>query len=73
MSLAIKRRLPAKLLPTDLVAKLTAQAEVHQMAAQEQWEQASEEKTRATIEHFKVLLDRAEKEREEARQSANAT
>ena len=54
-----------------LVAQLTAQAESRQMAAQEQWEKESEEKTRAAIEPFKALLARTEKERDEARQSAS--
>jgi hypothetical protein len=55
----------------DLVAQLSAQAEVRHMAAQAQWETESENKMRAAIEPFKVLLVRAEKERDEANQSAS--
>jgi hypothetical protein len=55
----------------DLVAQLTAQAEARQIAAQAQWEMEAEKKTRAAIEPFKGLLARAEKERDEARQTAS--
>jgi len=55
----------------NLVAQLTAQAEARQMAAQAQWEAESEKKTRSAIEIFKGLLARAEKERDEAIQSAS--
>ena len=41
------------------------------MAAEEQWETESENKMRAAIEPFKVLLVRTEKERDEATQSAS--
>ena len=54
----------------DLVARLTAQAEARQTAAQAQWDAESEKKTRAAIEPFKTLLARAEKERDEAKQTA---
>jgi hypothetical protein len=50
---------------------LTAQAEAHQTAAQARWQTESEEKVRAAIEPFKAMLARAEKERDEARQSAS--
>ena len=53
-----------------LLAQLTAQAEAQQMAAQARWETESEEKTRAATEHFKVLLARTEKERDEAKEFA---
>lgn len=55
----------------DLVAQLTAQAEVRQMAAQALWERESEKKVRAAIEPFKELVARTEKERDEARQAAS--
>jgi hypothetical protein len=54
----------------DLVAQMAAQAEAHQ-AARTHSETEAETQTRATIEHFKELLDRTEKERDEARQSAS--
>jgi hypothetical protein len=57
----------------DLVAQLTAQAEVRQMAAQAQWDTESEKKTRAAVEHFKTLLARSEKERDEAKEAASET
>ena len=50
---------------------LHAKAEARQKAAQAQWESESENKARAALEPFKVLLSRAEKERDEARQSAS--
>ena len=40
------------------------------MAAQAQWEAKAEKKARAAIEPFKLLLARAEKERDDARYSA---
>jgi len=40
------------------------------MAAQAQWQTESEKKTSAAVEPFKILLARAEKERDEAKQSA---
>jgi hypothetical protein len=55
----------------DLVTQLTAQADVRQMAAQALWERESEKKARAAIEPFRAQLARAEKERDEARQSAS--
>ncbi len=61
----------AKQREQDLVAQLSAQAEARQMAAQTQWEMESENKMRAAIEPFKVLLVRTEKERDEANQSAS--
>jgi chromosome segregation ATPase len=51
------------------VAKLAAQAEAHQMAAQER--QTELETISATIEPLKAQLVCAEKERDEARQSAS--
>jgi hypothetical protein len=53
----------------DLVAQLAAQAAAHQ-AARAQWETEFEEKTRTTVEHFKNLLNRTEKERDEAKEFA---
>jgi hypothetical protein len=61
----------AKQREQDLVAQVTAQAEARQMAAQAQWDMESEKRTRAAIESFKALLARAEKERDEARQTAS--
>ena len=61
----------AKQREQDLVTLLTTQAEARQMAAQAQWEAEAEKKTRAALEPFKALLTRAEKERDEARQSAS--
>jgi hypothetical protein len=54
----------------ELIAQLTAQAEARQMAAQSQWEAQSENRIRAAMEPLKAQLARAEKERDEARQSA---
>jgi hypothetical protein len=54
----------------DLIAQLTAQAEARLSAAQAQWDTESEKRTRTAIEPFKALLARAEKERDEARQTA---
>lgn len=56
---------------TDEVAQLNAQAAARQMAAQAQWEAESEKRTRAAVEPLKALLSRAEKERDEARESAS--
>jgi hypothetical protein len=64
-------QLTARQREQDLVAQLTAQAEARQMAAQARWETESEKTTRATIEPLKALLARAEKERDEARQTAS--
>jgi hypothetical protein len=50
----------------ELVTQLTVQAEVQQMAAQQQWEAESDKKTRAVIEPLKELLARTEKERDAA-------
>jgi hypothetical protein len=61
----------AKQREQDVVAQLTAQAEARQMAAQAQWDAESEKRARAAIEPFKALLSRAEKERDEARQTAS--
>jgi hypothetical protein len=60
----------AKQREQDLIAQLTAQAEARHMAAQALWENESEKRTRVAIEPFKTLLSRAEKERDEARQTA---
>ena len=54
----------------DLVTQLTAQMEARQPAAQALWERESEKKARAAIELFKAQLARAEKERDEAKESA---
>lgn len=54
----------------DLVAELTAQAEARYQAAQEQWEQESEQKLNAVVTPFRSQLARTEQEREAARQSA---
>lgn len=54
----------------DLVTQLTAQMEARQTAAQALWERESEKKARAAIELFKAQLARAEKERDEAKESA---
>jgi hypothetical protein len=59
----------AKQREQDLVAQMTAQAEAHQMAAQER--QTELETMSATIEPLKAQLVCAEKERDEARQSAS--
>jgi hypothetical protein len=61
----------AKQREQDLIAQLTAQAEARHMAAQALWETESEKRTRVAIEPFKMLLSRAEKERDEARQTAS--
>jgi len=53
----------------ELEAQLQAQTEAHQ-AAQVQWQALAEDKARANIEHFKSLLDRTEKERDEAKEFA---
>ncbi len=55
----------------DLVAQLNAQAEAHLMAARAQWETESEKRTRAAIEPIEALLERTQKERDEATQSAS--
>jgi chromosome segregation ATPase len=53
----------------ELAAKLAAHTEAHQ-AAKKEWE-SQLEKTRQTIEPIRTLLARAEKERDEAVQSAS--
>jgi hypothetical protein len=58
----------AKQREQELMAQLAAQADAHDMA-EKQWE-TEMEIMRANIEPLKVLLVRAEKERDEARQSA---
>ena len=55
----------------ELAAQFTAQTEAHLAAARTQWEAESDKKMRAAIEPFRALLARTEKERDEARQSAN--
>jgi len=59
----------AKQREQDLVAKLIAQAQARQVS-EKQWE-TELETTRSTIEPFKALLVRTEKERDEARLSAS--
>jgi hypothetical protein len=61
----------AKQREQDLVAQLTARAEAHLMAARAQWETESEKRTRAAIEPIEALLERTQKERDEAAQSAS--
>ncbi len=58
----------AKQRELDLMAQMTAQAETHE-ATRLQWERDSAEHTRTT-EHFKALLDRTEKERDDAKEFA---
>ncbi len=60
----------AKLREQDLTAQLNMQADARQMLARVQWETESENRSRGAIEPLKSLLVRAEKERDEARQSA---
>jgi hypothetical protein len=54
----------------DLITQLSAQAEARHTAALVQAEVQAEEKMRAAIEPFKVLLARLEEERNQAEQSA---
>jgi hypothetical protein len=54
----------------DLTAQLTVQAEARQTAAQAHWEKEAEKKTRAAIEPFEAQLAQAERERDDARESA---
>ncbi len=54
----------------ELVAQLTAQSDARHLAAQALWETEAEKKARAAVEPFRALLTRAEKERDEAKQSA---
>lgn len=54
----------------DLVAQLTAQAEVRLMATQALWEREAEKKARASLESYKSQLARTEKERDDAKQAA---
>jgi hypothetical protein len=54
----------------ELTAQLTAQADTHK-TAQARWETESKEKTRATMEYFKAMLDRTEAERDEAKALAS--
>jgi hypothetical protein len=61
----------AKQREQDLIAQLSAQAEARQMAAQALWEIESEKKARASLEPFKSLLARTEKERDEAKETAS--
>ncbi|MGH7973402.1 MAG: hypothetical protein ACREIC_32190 [Limisphaerales bacterium] len=60
----------AKQREQDLVTLLNVQGEARLMAAQAQWESEADKKARAAVEPFKAQLARAEKERDEARQSA---
>jgi hypothetical protein len=55
----------------DLIAQLTAQAQARQIAAQAHWETESDKKTRAALDPLKAQVARAEKERDDARQSAS--
>src|SRR5207237_2364224 len=64
-------QLKARQREQDLIAEVTAQAETRHMAAQTHWQADSEKRTRAAIEPLKVLLARAEEERDQARQSAS--
>lgn len=59
----------AKQREQELADQLAALSEAHQ-AAQAQWDAESEKKARVAMEPVMARLDRAEKEREEARQSA---
>jgi hypothetical protein len=61
----------AKQSAQDLIAAMTVQADVRQMAAQAQWTAESEKKTRAAVEPYRAQLARAEKDRDEAKQSAS--
>jgi hypothetical protein len=54
----------------DLIAELSAKAEDRHLAARAQWEAESERKTLAAMDTLKTVLGRAEKERDDARQSA---
>jgi hypothetical protein len=54
----------------EVIAQLTGQAEARQKAAQALWEAEADKRTRAALEPFKVQLARAERERDEAKQSA---
>jgi hypothetical protein len=54
----------------ELIAQLSGQAEARQKAAQALWEAEADKRTRAALEPFKVQLARAERERDEAKQSA---
>lgn len=55
----------------ELQAQFTAQAEARHVAAHAQWEKELEKKMRAAIEPLKAQLARAEKERDEARQTSS--
>jgi hypothetical protein len=54
----------------DFALQMTAQAEARRLAALAQWEAESDMKVRAAVEPFKAALARAEKERDEALQTA---
>jgi hypothetical protein len=54
----------------ELIGQLTGQAEARQKAAQALWEAEADKRARAAIEPFKLQLARAERERDEAKQSA---
>ena len=54
----------------ELAAQFTTQSDARVMLARGQWEAEAEGKLRAAVEPFKVLLSRAEKERDEAKQTA---
>jgi len=53
----------------EFAAQLAEQAEAHQ-TARVQWETEVEHRSRSTTDHFKALLDRTEKERDEAKEFA---
>ena len=55
----------------ELVTQLTAQADARLVEAQAVWVAESEKKARAAIEPFKGLLERTERERDEAKQAAS--
>jgi hypothetical protein len=57
----------------DLTTQLNTQAEARRMAAAAQWHAETEIKVRAAVEPIKVLLSRAERERDEAKQSSVET
>jgi hypothetical protein len=54
----------------ELTAQINAQAEARLNDARIQWDKESDKKTRAAVESYAAQLDRAEKERDEAREAA---
>jgi hypothetical protein len=55
----------------ELVTQVSAQAEARYLAAQAQWDAESERKALAALEPYKVLLARAERERDDAKLAAS--